>query len=449
MIEAVTGLRRRWRVVVSVFIVCVGLSALITQQTTPVYESDTQLFIALGNADSSASRLQSGVFFATSRVKSYPDLVKSPLVLDPVIKSLDLPVDATRLARDVSAEVAPNTVLMTVRVDWTDPTLAANIANAVAENLVPLIERLDAAQGAQGQAPVRATVVRPAVAPSSASSPLPVLNLTIGALLGLILGIGGALLREALDTSVKTTADVEEVSELPTIGAIPTGPKTGDVPLVDVQGSSPWSESYRKLRTNLSYLDPDNPPRSLIITSAKPGEGKTLTSVNLAASMAKNNRRAVLVEADLRRPTVSRVLGLVPDVGVTNVVAGKAAISEVIQHASGFDVIASGPIPPNPSELLGSHAFGKLIQDLALDYDTIIIDSPPLLAVTDAAVASVHADGVVLVCSAGRTRRQELRRALESLRPVEANVLGVVLNRVKPTAGTYYDYSYEYRRTRK
>ena len=210
------------------------------------------------------------------------------------------------------------------------------------------------------------------------------------------------------------------------------------------QGNTVWAESYRMLRTNISYLDPDNPPKSIIVTSALSGDGKSLTSINLAASMGQNNRRAILIEADLRRPSISSTLGLTPDVGVTNVVAGKALISDVLQHATGFDVITSGPIPPNPSELLGSHAFGRMIEELGRTYDSIIIDSPPLLAVTDAAVASLHADGVVVVCSARRTKRQELKRAIESLLAVEAKVLGVVVNRIKGQQGGYYEYSYRY-----
>ncbi|MSZ77344.1 MAG: polysaccharide biosynthesis tyrosine autokinase, partial [Actinobacteria bacterium] len=204
-----------------------------------------------------------------------------------------------------------------------------------------------------------------------------------------------------------------------------------------------WSESYRKLRTNLSYLEPDNPPRTLLVTSALPGDGKTITALNLAASIAQGGRSTVLVEADLRRPSVSKLLGLVPDVGVTNVVAGKATIDEVTQAAAGFDVITSGPIPPNPSELLGSQAFGRLIDSLLEKYENVVIDTPPLLAVTDAAVASVVADAVILVCQAKRTRKTELRRALLGLRAVDANIVGVVINQISIPGSSYYQYSYK------
>ncbi|WP_341924190.1 polysaccharide biosynthesis tyrosine autokinase [Nocardioides psychrotolerans] len=441
MLDLLAMLARRWRIVIGLVVVGLLASAGLTQQLTPSYRASTQLFVALDSADS-AIELNSAANFSSQRVKSYPDLVDSPLVLDPTIEELGLGITAQELAADVSAEVSPNTVLIEVSVDNASPVLAADIANSVSANLAAVVEELDKTREDRAS-PVRVSVTREAIAPSSPRTPIPLLNLSIGLLAGLVLGLAFAALREALDTSIKNEADVMETIGLPTLASVPTNPDVSSQPIL---GHSPahavWAESYRKLRTNLSYVDPDNPPKVILVGSALPGDGKSLTAANLAASLAQSGKRTVLVEADLRRPSVGRLLGLVPDVGVTTVVAGKAAISEVTQSCDEFDVITSGPVPPNPSELLGSHAFQAMIEDLRGAYDSVVIDTPPLIAVTDAAVVAVVADAVILVCRAKRTKRNELRRALFGLRAVDANIVGAVLNQVALSSGSYYQYDY-------
>lgn len=442
MVEFLTVLTRRWRFVFACIVLGVGGSAALTYQLTPSFRAESQLFVAIASNEDTTASFTNGVLGSANRVKSYPDLVKSPLVLDPVIDELGLDTTAQELSASIEAEVPPNTVLIQVRVDDSSAQRAADIANAVSLNLITVVEDLDRTSPTK-PSPVRVSVVREATPPSSPRTPIPWLNIAVGLLGGLGLGLAAAALREALDTSIKDESDVEEATGLPTLGAVPVNPDISSAPIL-VQGkSSPvWAESYRKLRTNISYLDPDNPPRTLLVTSALPGDGKTVTAANLAASLSQSGRRTVLVEADLRRPAVGKLLGLVPDVGVTNIVAGKATIEEVTQECSGFSVIASGPIPPNPSELLGSHAFQHLTEELLTKYDNVIIDTPPLIAVTDAAVAAASADAVIVVCQAKRTKKRDLRRALYGLRAVDANVVGVVINKVTISGGSYYQYEY-------
>ncbi|GAA4113865.1 polysaccharide biosynthesis tyrosine autokinase [Nocardioides fonticola] len=443
MIEFLRLIGHRWRVIVATVVLAVSGASLYTYLTPPTYTATTELFVAIGNSsgDDSASGIGAAVFFVNSRVKSYPDLVKSPLVLDPVIKELGLDTTSSALADDVTASVADGTVLMDVSVSSESASQAATIANATGKQMVSIVEDLD--RSSTGTSPVKVTVVRPATVPTSPTKPVPWLNVLIGLFAGLGLGLAFAALRETLDTSVKSDTDVTEAVDLPTLSMIPTNPQVSSSPLVSAGGANPvWAESYRRLRTNLSYLDPDRPHRSLLVTSSLPGDGKTLTACNLAATIAQSQKRCVLVEADLRRPTVSRILGLTPDVGVTNVVTGNASIEDVVQHADGFDVITGGPIPPNPSELLGSQAFNRMIQSLLARYDNVVIDTPPMLAVTDAAVAATSVDAVILVAQAKRTRKQELRKALDGLDAVDANVVGVVLNRMPAGSGGYYEYEY-------
>jgi len=441
MLEFLTLLSRRWRVVTAFVILGIAAAAVLTNQVQPSYRAQTQLFVAFASSDDTASSLTQGSLFTANRVKSYPDLVNSPLVLDPVIAELGLDVTTEELAGRVSAEVPPNTVLIEVRADDSSSARAAEIANAVAANFITVVEDLDRIRSSD-PSPVRVSITRPATAPGSPRTPIPALNIAVGLFAGLGLGLAAAAVREALDTTIKDENDIESATGLPTLAAVPINPDVSQTPVLTPATAAPvWSESYRKLRTNISYLDPDNPPRTLLVTSALAGDGKSITAANLAASLAQSGRRTILVEADLRRPTLSKLLGLVPDVGVTTVVAGRAEAAEVTQRFGDFDVITSGSIPPNPSELLGSQAFRQIVQQLRETYDNVVIDTPPLLAVTDAAVAAVAADAVILVTQARRTKRPELLKALYGLRAVDANVAGVVLNRVSGASGSYYQYT--------
>lgn len=445
MLEFLTVLSRRWRIVMSLVLLGIAAAAVITQQLTPRYEADAQVFVAL-DTGSTAAELNSAATFSTQRVTSYADLVQSPLVLDPVIDDLGLDVTATELATQVEAQVAPDTVLIEIFVSDESPQAAADIANAVATNLASAVETLDRTPSST-TSPVRLSTTRPAVPPSGPVSPVPALNLAIGLVAGLLLGLTLAAVREALDTTLKDDGDVVESSGLPTLALVPTNEAVEESPLISRSPGNPvWAESYRKLRTNLSYVDPDDPARVIVVASALAGDGKSLTAANLACSLAQSGKRTVLVEADLRRPSLAGLLALASDIGVTTVVTGKADLADAVQRTDLFDVVTSGPIPPNPSELLGSQSFSAMIERLRGEYDYVVVDTPPLVAVTDAAVVSVVADAVVVVVKAKRTRRQDLRRALYGLRAVDANVVGVVLNQMNAGTMNYYRYEYTPRR---
>ena len=441
MVDFLAVLGRRWRIVLAVVLLGIGASAGITRELTPIYESRAQVFVAL-DSGGSAAELSSVANFSTQRVKSYADLVDSPLVLGPVIEDLGLEQTATQLQDRIRGDVAPGTVLISVYVEDESPELAAAIANAVAGQLTEVVEDRDRTSSAS-ESPVRLSVTRNAVPAITPKSPIPALNLAVGLLIGLSVGLSLAWLREALDTTLKDDVDVSEASGLPTLAQVPTNDEIQDAPLIHRNSGNPvWAESYRKLRTNLSYVDPDNPAKVIVLASALSGDGKSITAANLASSVAQSGKRTILVEADLRRPSLGRVLGLPADVGVTSVVSGKVALADVIQHAEPFDAIMSGPIPPNPSELLGSQAFAQVIAALRAEYDFDDIANPPLMAVTHAAVSTVIADAVVVVAKAKRTKRADLRRALFGLRAVDAHIAGVVLNQVSSSNMASYRYEY-------
>lgn len=435
--------RRYWRTVVLTLLVVLTIAAIATAVAPRQYRAQTELFVSTAGSDS-VSDLAQGGSFTQRQVATYADLVTTPLVLDPAIDELGLDVTSAELANRTTAVVPPNTVLIGIAVEDRSPQSAADIANSIAAEFTEQVQELERAE-AGGQSPVKATVVRPATAPSSPASPQPIRNLGLAFVLGTLLGAGLALLRDLIDTRIVGEADTRRVTEEPVIGAVAFDKDAGDHPIVNsLDGHSHRAEAFRSLRTNLRYIDADEPPRTLVMTSTIPGEGKSTTTANLAMTMAATGARVCLIEGDLRRPRLLDYLGLENAAGLTDVLVNRADLQDVMQpYIEGLDVLGCGPIPPNPSELLGSNAMSRLLGELRTSYDYVVIDSPPLLAVTDAAVLSTVADGTVVVVGAGLVKRDQLAKALQKLSQVDADVLGLVLNRLPVKGPDAYSYAYE------
>jgi len=312
-------------------------------------------------------------------------------------------------------------------------------------------------------------IVDPAVPPEFPISPKKKLNLILATLVGLGLGIGVVFFLEYLDNSVRTVEDVERL-QLPLLGSIPDiepekqnglwraiPKKKGSEDEVGrlatrlvthLKPKSPYSEAYRSLRTQIQYSRSEKPVQTILVSSPGPGEGKSTSVTNLAITMAQMGSKTILVDSDLRRPVLHSLFDLKRDVGLSNYLVGRAEIEEVIRPTSvdNLYLISCGILPPNPSELLGSKRMQELIQQLKSEYDYVLFDSPPLIAVTDAVVMAPWVDGVVLVLRSGKTDRDAAVRAFELLRNVKANVLGTLLNDVLPSYmyGSYYYYYYYY-----
>lgn len=298
------------------------------------------------------------------------------------------------------------------------------------------------------------TAVDPAVAPIEPSSPRVLLNTLLAAALGLLVALGLAFLMDHLDDTVKSPDDVSELAGAPTLGVISQmrlDKKAGDRQRLAsiVAPRSPVAEAFRALRTNLEFASVDEPLRSLLVTSAIPGEGKSTISANIAVAFAQAGRRVILLDADMRRPSIHRLFELPNAYGLTTLLrAEETAISSVAHRTEepNLRVITTGPLPPNPAELLGSQRMREVLDRLSAEAEMIIVDSPPLHAVTDAAVLASALGGTLLVIHAGRTRRAAVRQAKEALDRVSAHVVGVVLNRLteRSTAGYYYRYYGDY-----
>ncbi len=293
------------------------------------------------------------------------------------------------------------------------------------------------------------TVVEPATAPADAASPRVLLNTLLAMILGLLAAIGLAFLFEYLDDTVKGDEDVEAATGLATLGAI-TRMKVGRgkseiYRLATILfPRSPAAEGYRTLRTNLEFADVDRAIQTLLVTSSIPGEGKTTTAANLAVAFAQAGRRTILVDADLRKPSVHKIFDIANEYGLSDLLRSDAmALSFVLAECEQphLRILPTGKLPPNPAELLGSHRMRTILERLKGEADLVILDSPPLQAVTDPAVLGARVDGTLLVVDAGRTRRGALRHAREALSKTGARVLGVAINRLGARdRDAYYSY---------
>jgi len=419
-------------------------AALATALSPKVYEATTRLFVSTsGSSDSSA--LLSGSNFTQQRVKSYADVITTPNVLDPVIATLGLKTTAAKLGDQITATVPLDTVLIEVTVTNTNPRVAAQVADAVGKQFTRTVADLESVSKGQSS-PVKVTVVSAPTVPTAPISPKPTRNLAMGVVLGLLLGLGLALLRDLLDTTLKNEKDCSEVTDATVIGGIAFDPEASKNPLIvqaDPHGAR--AEAFRTLRTNLQFVDAASHPRSIVITSSVPGEGKTTTTANLAITMAAGGPRICVVEADLRRPRLLDYMGMDGSLGLTNVLIGQAELGDVVQQfaESSVYVIGAGSIPPNPSELLGSAAMIETLRELEARFDVVIIDTPPLLPVTDAALLAKITGGALVVAQADRLNGQQLAEGLGALEDVDARVLGVVLNRLanRRASDSYYDYN--------
>ncbi len=289
------------------------------------------------------------------------------------------------------------------------------------------------------------SVVETAQVPATSVGTSLVSNVLLAAVIGLVLAGSAAFVLEYLDDTIKTADDVQKYVDATLLGGVAyiDHEQMSDRLVALHQPRSPQAEAYRGIRTNLQFSSIDRPLHSLLITSANPEEGKSLTSVNLAVAFAQAGQRVILVDADLRRPSQHNILSLPNKVGLTSVlIDANGQVSNVLQPTSveNLRVMTSGPIPPNPSEMLGSKRMTHIIEALQQEADVVVFDGAPVLAVTDSIVLGVHVDGVLLVVEAGRTRHAQAQRSKEALTKVGAQVLGVVLNRVVARGESYYAY---------
>lgn len=292
------------------------------------------------------------------------------------------------------------------------------------------------------------TVIEEATVPSVPVSPNTRMNVLLAATIGLVLAVGGVLIIEYLDDTVKSSQDVERITKLPAIGTIPkmNGGGYPDKLITLNEPLDPITESFRSLRANILYSGVEEPLKSLQVTSPGPGEGKSICVANLAVVMAQSGMKVILLDADLRRPVQHEIFGLTNLTGLSDAIvqSAKHSASEYLQftEVENLKVLTSGPLPPNPAKLLVSEKMKNLVQELKTQADILILDSPPVGVIADSLAFCTLLDGTLVVCDVGRTRKGELRETIEDLERVHANLIGVVLNRSPRGKGSYYYYYY-------
>ncbi|MCH5671510.1 polysaccharide biosynthesis tyrosine autokinase [Streptomyces gilvus] len=441
-------LARRWRAVVVLALLGTATGVLAALLATPQYRATSTLFVSLQDWGDNSVTLNQGNSFAQARVRSYAEVVVSPRVTEPVVRSLHLSMTPAQLAGKISTEVPLDTVLLKITVSDPGPARAARISNAVAGRFAQVIASIERPVKAP-VSPVRLSVTQPAATPSRPYSPNFSMDVALGLAGGLVLGGCWAFARESLDASVRSGGDLAQClvqAEGPSVlGCVTYDSDASACPIAaNHDPFGPRAEDFRRVRTGLQFVDIDNPPKIIAVTSALPGEGKTSISVNLAAALAEAGSSVCLVDADLRRPNVARTLHLVQDAGLTTVMIGKATPEQVMQSGGSFSVLASGALPPNPAEMLGSEQFRAVVRSLADKFDHVVVDTAPLLPVADTPAMAPAVDGYLLVVRHGKTNRAQIVEAIQSLQRVGALALGGILN-MTPVKGDTGHYAYSYR----
>lgn len=437
--------RTRWITVCVTTVATVLGAVVISLLTTPLYQASTRLFVST-TAGSSLSDAYQGNRFSQERVVSYSELLMGQTLAQRTIDKLGLDMGADELRENIKASAKPDTVLLNVDVLDESPVRARDIANTISDEFVNMVRELETPEdGARADA--RVVVEQRASIPNTPVVPETARNTAIGLALGLALGVGLAVIRDMLDNTVKDRETLEGLTGTGIVGTIPLDKERRKQPAIFFEkDSSGIAEAFRKLRTNLQFLAVDNPPRVIIVTSSMPSEGKSTTAINIALVLAEAGHNVVLVDGDMRRPTLHKYLDLVGQVGFSTVLSGAADLDDALQKTrfSGLTVLTSGAMPPNPSELLGSQSSRKLLNELRARFDYVIVDSTPLLAVTDAAVLGAAADGVLVIARFGQTKREQLTHAVGNLESVGAPMLGAVFTMMPTRGSSSYSYSYSY-----
>ncbi|MEJ2887843.1 polysaccharide biosynthesis tyrosine autokinase [Actinomycetospora aeridis] len=435
------AIRARWSTLVAFALIGVLVGVAVVLLSPPQYRSTSTLYVAsAGTAD--ATNAYQGSLLSQERVKSYREILASDRVAEQVAARVGGGATAERLQSAVSVTNQPETTLLLVTATDGSPERAAQIATTYGDVLADVVSGMErAADPATGTPVVSVRTALPAQPDANPVSPQPVLDIVLGLVVGLLVGAGVAVARAAMDTTVGTAAALAELAGVPDIGQVEHDPQAGTSPLaVRERPASSASEAYRKLRSNLRFVtvDREDGAAVVMITSAVPGEGKSTTAANVALSLADLGNRVLLLEADLRRPVLAETFGLEPAVGLTTVLATGAPVAHAVQRAGRLDVVVAGPVPPNPSELLESKRLAATLDELRARYDWVIVDSAPLLPVTDGAVLSHRCDGVVLLARHGTTSSGAVRQAVATLTTAGANLLGTVLTQVPRSGGEGY-----------
>ncbi|MEV7578651.1 MULTISPECIES: polysaccharide biosynthesis tyrosine autokinase [unclassified Microbacterium] len=429
-------LRRNAVLLLSAALIGLAGGTFVALNAAPRYDATTTLFVSAQSPSGSSTDLNLGRTYAQQAVSSYVALVPSALVLQPVIDDLGLDLRPAQLAENVRASAELNSLAISVTVSDGNPSQSARVANAIGESFATVVVEQLEKRADDSVSPIRIDTLQVAQVPVAPVAPNVTTSMTIGGIVGIAGGFALTALRAAIDTRVRSIDDVERSTSVPVLGGIAFDPKAPQQPLVVAADSrDPRAEGFRALRTNVEFLAAGGSTPVVVITSAGPGDGKSTTAANLAIAFAQSGSKVALVDGDLRMPRVADYFAIEGGVGLTDVLAGRIAASDALQRwgRGALFVLPAGTIPPNPAELLGSTAMSSLLADLRVAFDIVIIDAPPVLLVTDAAVLAGQSNGALLVVAAGKTTSPRLRAAIDSIDKVGATILGTVITMLPTT----------------
>lgn len=418
---------RSWPVIIVLALIGALLGFGLGGLRPSTYEATARAIVSTPPADT-VGELGGALTFGQQAVSGYADLATTALVLKPVIERLELDTTPQELARAIDVVAVNDQAALSVQVQAASPTEAADIANAVVASLASAVSDLTGAD--DDAAGVKLLSVDPAVVPLQPVGPPVWLLGLLGLLAGLVVAFAIALARELSNTRIRSAQDVVQVTDLPILGTTSRDAVGRRKPLVVRDAASgPGAEDYRTVRTNLGFAGVDAATPSIVVTSAVAGEGKSTAAANLALAVAGLGRRVLLVDGDLRRPRLAELFGVDATVGLTDVLVGDVTIEQAVQRsvADAIHLLPAGTVPANPNELVQSAAMDEFLDRVHEDYDLVVFDSPPLLAVSDAAVLSQRAGGTLVVCASDRVKRAQLAETLAVLERADARVVGLVL----------------------
>lgn len=436
------ALKKFWWAIAIPVVVLGVLGTLRTLRTDPIYRGSVTFFVRT-TGDVNTNSQFAGDQFAQRRVNSYVALLGTDRMAQMILDATDLDLSLGQISHMIGATGDVNTVLLTATVTSGSEELTDTVTKATSTEFVKLVDQVE--NSAVGESAVNVEVV--SGPHTSKVTPNKYNNTVVFATIGLLIGLGLALILELSDTAVRSDEQAIALSAGPVLGRIPMDKTADNAPLITEQEKfSIRAEAFRQLRTNLQFINVDRAVQVLAITSSIPADGKTSVSANLALTVAAAGQRVLAIEADLRRPKLASLFGLERSVGLTDVLTGNVDVDDVLQPwgRTGLTVLPGGEIPPNPSELLGSDAMLSLLTRLRSRFDLIILDLPPLLPVTDAAVAATRADGALLVIRYGKTTRQQVAASIEALSVVGAPILGSAFTRTPTKSSRYVTYEYSY-----
>lgn len=432
--EYVMTLRRHWILIASLVVLGAIGGFVYAKTQTPLYRSTSSVLLSAERGESTADLAQ-GSNYIQNLVQSYTNLAVSDIVLQPVIDELGLDVGPAQLANSVSADAPLNTVVINIWAVDPDPKQAQRIDSAVTASLTDKVATV-AAHGVDGKPSVRVTNINLATLPRMQFYPDSRLSAGIGGIIGLAIATFIAFIRHALSTRLTDVDDLALITPEPALGEIlETRHHMSITASILANPYGIVMESFRQLAASLRFAEIDHKRKTLVVTSAQPNEGKTSVSIGLAVALAEAGQRILLIDADLRHPSVSDYTQLEGSVGLTTVLVGEEDLAQAAQQwgSRNLDVLTAGQIPPNPNHILNSQAMRAMLENASKLYDVVIMDSAPVISVTDALWLGRIADGVLLVARQGTTHRRNLVNAIVSIQNAHASLAGIVLNGAKRT----------------